>query len=121
MKPLKNFLLHYAIKQTFLCLFIIAIGLLFLWTSSTRPSILVIHTYDAKTPWVQEINQGLRSVFKERTFYHVYYHYMGLSARHDDTSSLNQTKKTLDVIKSLKPNFLILVDVPPKKKLVSTL
>ncbi len=117
MKPLKEILLHYAIKRTFLCIFITAIGVLFLWTSSTRPSILVIHTYDAKMPWVQEINKGLRSVFKERTFYYVYYHYMGLSERHGDLEDVNSTQKTLDVIKSLKPNFLILVDDITQEKI----
>lgn len=117
MKPLKQILLSYAIKRTFLCIFIIAIGSLFLWTSSTRPSILVIHTYDAKMPWVQEINKGLRSVFKERTFYHVYYHYMNLSERYGETSNTKAAQKTLDVIKSLKPNFLVLVDDITKKKI----
>ena len=117
MKPIKQILLSYAIKKTFLCIFIIAIGGLFLWTSLTRPSILVIHTYDARMPWVQEINNGLRSVFKERTFYHVYYHYMSLSEHHGDTSSTKTTQKTLNIIKDLKPNFLILVDDITQEKI----
>ena len=117
MKPLKQIFLNYAIKKTFLCMFIIAIGGLFLWTSSTRPSILVIHTYDAKMPRVQEINRGLRSVFEKRTFYHVYYHYMGISEHHDGRSDPNATQKALAVIKSLKPNFLILVDDITQEKI----
>ena len=100
----------HSLKKVFLVAFILSIGALFLWTSSTRPSILVIHAYSAKTPWVKNINKGLRKVFKERTFYHRYYHYMNIKEYPDTAYTEEASKKTMEVINALNPDYIILVD-----------
>ncbi len=95
----------------------LSIGAIFLWVSSNRPSILIINAYSTKTPWVKNINQGIRKIFKEHNFYLSYYHYMDIKESLDQSDTEEKTQKSLEIIESLKPDYLILVDDITQEKI----
>ena len=93
-----------------------AIGLvlvLLIWNSS-RPSILVIHSYDPGYAWTRDINIGLQRVFRQQTIARVYYHYMNVK-----TASKEERKTAANYalmrFLSVKPDLTLIIDDPAQE------
>ncbi len=100
--------MSYSIKRIFIVLFVLFIGLFFVWTSFSRPSILVIHSHSPDHHDSISVNQGIKSVFNKRTFYHVYHHYLESKSDVGADEKIDKSKKAFEVIETLRPDYLIL-------------
>lgn len=101
--------MKFGVKRLFVTCFVLAIGALFLWTSHSRPSILVIHAQNPAHPLVMDVNKGIKQVLTKRTFYHTYFHYMDIKNQASKAEHINRTAKAMEVIEALKPDYIILV------------
>ena len=66
------------VKKVYIVAFMLSIGLFYIWTSFSRPSVLVIHAFNPNNQITDKVSRGIDSVLSKRTYYHVYEHFMDL-------------------------------------------
>ena len=98
------------IKLAFITTILLLAGSVFIWFSTNRPTILVLHSYENRSPWVQNINTGIRRIFSKHSFYRVNYHYMDITQHPDKAISKRAGINALNVINEMQPDYLIIVD-----------
>ena len=103
------------VKKIYIVAFMLSIGLFYIWTSFSRPSVLVIHAFNPNNQITDKVSRGIDSVFSKRTYYHVYEHFMDLKNNNIKDVKIDAPRKAFQVIDSINPEFLLLVgDIPQK-------
>lgn len=91
-------------------LFLIVSLTLFAWFNMSKPSILILHSYDKEYPWVRDINVGLNRVLNSKYRYQVRWYYMD-TKRHPfpdyKTSAGIAARRVID---SMHPDVIIAMD-----------
>lgn len=75
-----------------------------------KPRIFVLHSYNDNMPWVQSLNQGLRSVLGDKSYISLRYFYMDAKHHHTDLYRARLIKALKSTIAAWKPDILIAFD-----------
>lgn len=75
-----------------------------------KPRIFVLHSYNANMPWVQSLNQGIRTVFGDKAYISLRYYYMD-AKHHNSKEYLERVSKAIKTtIEAWRPDILIAFD-----------
>lgn len=91
-------------------LFMASALLLFGWHNLTKPSILVLHSYDRDYAWSRDINIGLHRVLKDSYRYKLRWHYMDTKRHPFDDYRRSAGLAARTVIASARPDVVIAID-----------
>ncbi len=76
-----------------------------------RKKILIIHSLPSHHSWVQDVNEGLHSIFNKQDFIKINYHYMNLNPIFKDEHLANQAgQEAKQLIKAIRPDVIITCD-----------
>lgn len=98
---------------TFLCsgLFLLIVFSFFSYQRLHKPRIFVLHSYNANMPWVQSLNEGLRTIFEDKAYISLRYFYMDSKRANYKDYLEERIAKSLDAaIKAWKPEIIIAFD-----------
>ncbi len=99
-----------SLEKMMMGLFMIVTIVLFGWYNMSKPSILILHSYDKDYAWVRDINVGLNRVLSSKYLYQVHWYYMD-TKRHPFTDYKNSAGiAARNVIKEMRPDVVIAVD-----------
>lgn len=91
-------------------LFMASATLLFAWHNLTKPSILILHSYDPDYAWCRDINIGLNRVLKDRYRYRLRWHYMDTKRHPYDDYKRSAGIAARNVIAAANPDVVIAID-----------
>lgn len=98
------------LEKLMLALFIVGALLLFGWNSISKPTILVLHSYDPDYPWVRDINVGLNRVLNKKYLYRVRWYYMDTKRHPSAEFKTSAGIAARNVIASTRPDVVIAID-----------
>ena len=102
-------------EKIFMWLFLLVTLVLIGWYNLTKPSILILHSYDKDYSWVRDINTGLNRVLKNKYLYQVRWYYMD-TKRHPDEKYKNSAGiSARDLVKQTRPDVIIAMDDDAQK------
>lgn len=84
--------------------------LLFGWYNVSKPSILVLHSYDPGYAWVRDINVGLDRVFDRKYLYQVRWYYMDTKRHPSAAYKASAGIAARNVIAAARPDVVIAID-----------
>jgi len=100
-----------------LSMFLFFIGALgvFLWVSSNRPKIMVLHSYDKDYIWTTEVNVGLERIFAGQSWIKLEHYYMKTKKSKDKDYLRRAGIAAKRAIDNFKPDVLISIDDSAQK------
>ncbi|MBF0554708.1 MAG: hypothetical protein HQK96_09175 [Nitrospirae bacterium] len=90
--------------------FLLLSATLVLYSSITKPIILVIHSYDPDYAWCRDITVGAHRVLKKHPNYSVKWFYMDLKNHNDPAFRRKAGIQAREAVQRWQPNVLILID-----------
>jgi hypothetical protein len=81
-----------------------------LWVNSTRPRILVLHSYFTDYVWTREINVGLDRGMKDQSWIQFRYHYMDTKKKSDAEHLRRAGIAARKAIEDIRPDVVIAID-----------
>ena len=97
-----------------LIFFLAAFGIFF-WASSTRPKVMVLHSYDQDYIWTTEVNVGLERVFSGQSWIKLKSYYMKTKQSKDQSYLRRAGIAAKRAIDNFHPDILIVIDDPAQK------
>ena len=98
------------LEKTMLGLFMGGALLLFGWYNVSKPSILVLHSYDPDYAWVRDINVGLNRVLDRKYLYQVRWYYMDTKRHPSAAFKESAGVAARNVIDTARPDVVIAID-----------
>ncbi|KQV46343.1 ABC transporter substrate-binding protein [Massilia sp. Root335] len=98
------------LEKIMLALFMGGALLLFGWYNVSKPSILVLHSYDPDYAWVRDVNVGLNRVLDKTYLYRVRWYYMDTKRHPSAGFKASAGIAARNVIASMRPDVVIAVD-----------
>lgn len=98
------------LEKIVLGLFMAGALLLLGWYNVSKPSILVLHSYDPDYAWVRDINVGLNRVFDKKYLYQLRWYYMDTKRHPSDDFKASAGIAARHLIASTRPDVVIAVD-----------
>jgi ABC-type uncharacterized transport system substrate-binding protein len=86
-----------------------ALGLL-VWFNVSKPSILVLQSYDSKYPWSRDLNVGLNRVLNSPYLYRTRWYYMDTKKHPDVSYKESVGLAARHMINDMQPDVIIAVD-----------
>ncbi|MES2743507.1 MAG: hypothetical protein V4754_21515 [Pseudomonadota bacterium] len=80
------------------------------WYNVSRPSILILHSYDPAYAWTRDVNIGLGRVLKQRYLYQLRWHYMDSKRHPAEPDKLRAGRAARDMIEASRPDVIIAID-----------
>lgn len=99
-----------SLEKKLMLIFILTCLVLFGWFNMTKPTILVLHSYDKSYAWTRDINIGLNRVLKQKELYQVRWYYMDTKRHPFPSYRTSAGIAARHVIEETKPDVLIAVD-----------
>jgi len=96
-------------------LFLVVSLVLFAWFNVTRPSILILHSYDTEYAWVRDINIGLNRVLGNKYIYHIRWYYMDTKRHPSKEYKASAGIAARRVIEETEPDVVIAIDDDAQK------
>lgn len=75
-----------------------------------KPRIFVLHSYNVNMPWVQSLNQGIKTIFGDKAYISLRYFYMDAKHHHSQQYMDRVVKSLKSTILAWKPDILIAFD-----------
>jgi hypothetical protein len=97
-------------EKIMLALFMGGALLLFGWYNASKPSILVLHSYDPDYAWVRDINVGLNRVLDKKYLYQVRWYYMDTKRHPSPGFKASAGTAARNVIAAMRPDVVIAID-----------
>lgn len=97
-------------EKIMLALFMGGALLLFGWYNVSRPSILVLHSYDPDYPWVRDVNVGLNRVLDGKYLVQVHWYYMDTKRHPSAAFKASAGIAARKLIAATRPDVVIAVD-----------
>lgn len=91
-------------------LFMASAMLLFAWHNLTKPSILVLHSYDRDYAWSRDISVGLNRILKDGYRYRLRWHYMDTKRHPFEDYKRSAGIAARNVIEAANPDVVIAID-----------
>jgi hypothetical protein len=88
---------------------------LFGWYNMSKPSILILHSYDKDYPWVRDINIGLNRVLNNKYLYQVRWYYMDTKRHPYDNYKESAGIAARNLIEQTQPDVVIAMDDDAQK------
>lgn len=99
-----------ALEKILLAVFLGGALLLLGWYNVSKPSILVLHSYDPDYAWVRDVNVGLNRVLDRQYLYQVRWYYMD-TKRHPSAAFKDSAGVAArNVIAAARPDVVIAID-----------
>ncbi|MEV4781608.1 ABC transporter substrate-binding protein [Burkholderia sp. LMU1-1-1.1] len=98
------------LEKILLGLFMCGALLLFGWYNVSKPSILVLHSYDPDYAWVRDINVGLNRVLDRKYLYQVRWYYMDTKRHPSAAFKASAGVAARNVIATARPDVVIAID-----------
>jgi ABC-type uncharacterized transport system substrate-binding protein len=98
------------LEKIMLAVFMGGALLLFGWYNMSKPTILVLHSYDPDYAWVRDINIGLNRVLNKKYLYQVRWYYMDTKRHPGAAFKTSAGVAARNVIASTRPDIVIAVD-----------
>lgn len=95
------------------CMLVLFMGgalLLLGWYNASKPSILVLHSYDPDYAWVRDINVGLNRVLDKKYLYQVRWYYMDTKRHPSADFKAGAGVAARNVIAAARPDVVIAID-----------
>jgi len=80
------------------------------WYNASKPSILVLHSYDPDYAWVRDINVGLNQVLDKKYLYQVRWYYMDTKRHPSPAFKASAGIAARNVVATTRPDVIIAVD-----------
>ena len=96
-------------KLSMFLFFVGALGV-FLWVSSNRPKIMVLHSYDEDYIWTTEVNVGLERILAGQSWLRLEYYYMKTKKSKDKDYLRRAGIAARRAIDNFQPDVLISID-----------
>jgi ABC-type uncharacterized transport system substrate-binding protein len=103
------------LEKFLMWLFLLVTLVLIGWYNLTKPSILVLHSYDKDYSWVRDINTGLNRVLKNKYLYQVRWYYMDTKRHPDAKYKTSAGISARDLINQTRPDVVIAMDDDAQK------
>lgn len=91
-------------------LFLVAALILFAWFNMSKPSILILHSYDKSYAWTRDINVGLERVLNNNYQYQVRWYYMDTKRHPFKEYRASAGIAARRFIEQMQPDVVIAVD-----------
>lgn len=91
-------------------LFMAGLLTLLIWFNMTKPSILILHSYDKEYAWVRDVNVGLNRVLNNKYLYQVRWYYMDTKRHPYASYKTSAGIAARRVIENMKPDVVIAID-----------
>lgn len=98
------------IENVMIGLFMAVSLILFGWFNLSRPSILILHSYDTEYAWVRDINIGLNRVLASKYLYRVRWYYMDTKRHPFPEFKTSAGIAARQVIEQMQPDVIIALD-----------
>lgn len=98
------------IEKIMLGLFMGGALLLFGWYNVSKPSILVLHSYDPGYAWVRDVNLGLNRVLEHQYLYQLRWYYMDTKRHPSAGFKASAGIAARNVIAATRPDVVIAID-----------
>lgn len=98
------------LENLMLAIFMGGALLLFGWYNMSKPSILVLHSYDPDYAWVRDINVGLNRVLDKHYLYQVRWYYMDTKRHPSDAFKASAGIAARNAIAAARPDVIIAID-----------
>ena len=82
---------------------------------------MILHSYSSSMPWVQGLERGVDSVFKDKRYIDIRSFYMNSKFKHDKAYLKRRSKEAIDLIRRYKPDVLIVFDTDAQQWVVNKL
>ncbi len=80
------------------------------WYNLSRPSILILHSYDPSYAWTRDVNIGLARVLKQRYLYQLRWYYMDAKRHPSEQDKARAGLAARAVIEATRPDVIIAID-----------
>lgn len=98
------------LEKCMMGLFMVVSLVLFGWYNMSKPSILILHSYDKDYAWVRDINVGLNRVLNSKYLYQVRWYYMDTKRHPFEDYKTSAGIAARNVIKETRPDVVIALD-----------
>ncbi|CDZ76075.1 ABC-type uncharacterized transport system, periplasmic component [Legionella massiliensis] len=97
---------------TFICsgLFLLIVFSFLGYQRLHKPRILILHSYNVNMPWVQSLNQGVRTIFGDKAYISLRYFYMDTKRGYSQSYIEHVAKALHATIKNWKPDIVVAFD-----------
>lgn len=102
-------------EKIMMFLFMLITLFLFGWYNMSKPSILILHSYDKDYPWVRDINIGLNRVLNNKYLYQVRWYYMDTKRHPYDNYKESAGIAARNLIEQTQPDVVIAMDDDAQK------
>lgn len=75
-----------------------------------KPRVFILHSYPDTMPWVQSLNQGVRSIFDNKAYISLRYFYMNTKHHHSQVYMEHITKTLKTTIDAWHPDIIVAFD-----------
>ncbi|MEO5360538.1 MAG: hypothetical protein H7843_08820 [Nitrospirota bacterium] len=99
-----------AVINVLIVIFLLLSTAVVLFSSITKPIILVIHSYDPDYAWCRDITVGLQRVLKKHPNYSIKWHYMDVKNHTSPAFKRKAAIQAREAVQRWQPDVLILVD-----------
>lgn len=107
--------MKWRLEKALMWLFLLVTLVLIAWYNLTKPSILVLHSYDKDYSWVRDINIGVNRVLKNKYLYQVRWYYMDTKRHPDERYKTSAGISARDLIEQTRPDVVIAMDDDAQK------
>lgn len=101
----------------FLCLSLVFI----VYQRTHKLRVMILHSYSPSMSWVQGLERGIDSVFKDKRYIDIRAFYMNSKYKYKGTHLKRRSKEAIDLIKHYKPDVLIVFDTDAQQWVVNKL
>jgi ABC-type uncharacterized transport system substrate-binding protein len=115
MTRLKNFASKVTPDKFMMGLFMLVTLVLFGWYNMTKPSILVLHSYDTSYAWVRDVNIGINRVLNNKYQYQVRWYYMDTKRHPSPEFRKSAGIAARHAIEQMRPDVVIAMDDDAQK------
>lgn len=102
--------MKFTVERLMIGLFMLLSLALFGWFNMSKPSILILHSYDKNYAWVRDVNVGLNRVLTGKYQYQVRWYYMDTKRHPWPEYKASAGIAARNVIDEMKPDVVIAID-----------
>lgn len=100
----------FKIESIIIGLFLLASLILFTWFNMSKPSILILHSYDKSYAWTRDINVGINRVLNNSYLYQVRWYYMDTKRHPFPEYKASAGIAARKVVEKMQPDVIIAFD-----------
>lgn len=98
------------IRLAIIFVFLLAAAATIVVFNTTKPRLLILHSYDSSYAWTRDVDVGIRRALKERNDYTVRWFYMDTKRHPWKEYKVNEGKAVQKLVESWQPSVVIAVD-----------